>query len=72
MSKPLPKIPLDQKLQLTVREACAYCNIGEMKLRKMIQTGEFNKVITVGARKQYLLNRKALEEYFWGKDDNET
>ena len=70
MSKPLPKIPLSVKLQLKVLEDCAYCNFGEIKLRQMIKDGVFTKVITIGARKQYLLNRKALEEYFWGKDDN--
>lgn len=67
----VPKIPLSEKLQLTVREACAYCNVGEQRLRQMIKDGEFDKFIVVGKQKRYLLNRKALEEYFWGKEDNE-
>ena len=36
----------------------------------MIKDGEFDKFIVVGKQKRYLLNRKALEEYFWGKEDD--
>lgn len=53
-------IPVWQKLNLTVEEACAYTGIGENKLREYIKKNENKLVIRVG--KKILVKRRILEQ----------
>ena len=55
------KIPLHQKLNLTVNEAALYSNIGQNKIASMLRQPNCPFVLFVGAKK--LVKRKEFEEY---------
>ena len=54
-------IPIWEKYNLTIKEASQYFNIGENKLREMIQQSECDFVLYVG--KKALIKKTALEKY---------
>lgn len=55
------KIPIWQKINLTIEEAAEYSNIGVSTLRDRIRTEDYDFVINVGAKK--LINRKKFEKF---------
>ena len=59
------EIPIWQKSNLNIKEASVYFNIGEAKLRNMIQEIDCDYVIYIG--KKALIKRKKLEEYLSDK-----
>ena len=54
-------IPVDRKLNLTIREASEYSNIGINKINDMLRNPMCEFVLYVGNRK--LVKRKEFEEY---------
>ncbi len=60
-----PKIAVNQKLMLTIREAAEYSNIGINKLSEMLRTPNCPFVLFVGNKK--LVKRKEFEEYIHSK-----
>ncbi len=54
-------VPIWQKVTLTVEEAIAYSNIGENKLRELINEPSCTFVLLIGKRK--LVKRKEFEEF---------
>jgi len=57
----LEKVPIHQKMTLTIREAAEYSNIGINKVDQMLRTPNCPFVLFVGSRK--LVKRKEFEEY---------
>jgi len=57
----LEKVPIHQKMTLTIREAAEYSNIGINKIDQMLRTPNCPFVLFVGSRK--LVKRKEFEEY---------
>ena len=55
------KVPIWQKINLTIEEASEYSNIGVSTLRNRISTENYDFVINVGAKK--LINRKKFEKF---------
>lgn len=55
------KVPIWQKINLTIEEASEYSNIGVSTLRSRISTENYDFVINVGAKK--LINRKKFEKF---------
>jgi len=62
--KPLTseKVPLGQRLALTLRECCALTGLKEYQLRAAIWAGEL-PFIQNGQRGQYVIRREALEKF---------
>ena len=54
-------IPVDKKLNLTIREASLYSNIGINKINDMLRNPMCEFVLYVGNKK--LVKRKQFEEY---------
>ena len=54
-------IPIDKKLNLTIRQAADYSNIGINKINDMLRNPNCEFVLYVGNRK--LVKRKEFEEY---------
>ena len=54
-------IPIHLKLNLTIREAAEYSNIGINKIAEMLRNPMCNFVLYVGTRK--LVKRKEFEQY---------
>ena len=54
-------IPIEKKINLTIREAAEYSNIGINKIAEMLRNPMCNFVLYVGTRK--LVTRKELEQY---------
>ena len=54
-------MPVDKKLNLTIREASEYSNIGINKINDMLRNPMCGFVLYVGNRK--LVKRKEFEEY---------
>ena len=61
MHETLEKVPIHQKMTLTIREAAEYSNIGINKVDQMLRTPNCPFVLFVGSRK--LVKRKEFEEY---------
>lgn len=61
MHETLEKVPIHQKMTLTIREAAEYSNIGINKIDQMLRTPNCPFVLFVGSRK--LVKRKEFEEY---------
>lgn len=59
------KVPISQKLTLTIREAAAYSNIGINKIDSMLRTPGCTFVLFVGTKK--LVKRKEFEAYISNK-----
>ena len=55
------EMPIDRKLNLTIREAAEYSNIGINKINDMLRNPMCEFVLYVGKRK--LVKRKEFEEY---------
>lgn len=55
------KVPIYQKITLTIREAAEYSNIGINKIDQMLRTPNCPFVLFVGSKK--LVKRKEFEEF---------
>ena len=55
------RIPIPEKLLLTVDEAAEYSHIGQAKIRELLNDSECNFVIRKGTYS--LIKRKKFEEY---------
>jgi len=55
------KVPIQYKMNLTIREAAEYSNIGINKIDMMLRTPNCPFVLYVGTKK--LVKRKEFEEY---------
>lgn len=54
-------LPIDRKLNLSIREAAEYSNIGINKINEMLRNPACSFALFVGNRK--LVKRKEFEEY---------
>lgn len=59
------RIPVQQKMTLTIREAAEYSNIGINKINEMLRQPNCPFVLYVGSRK--LVKRQAFEDYINSK-----
>ncbi len=57
----ITRLPIDRKLNLTLREAAEYSNIGLNKINDMLRNPMCDFVLYVGNKK--LVKRKEFEEY---------
>ena len=55
------KVPIPQKMTLTIREAAEYSNIGINKIDQMLRTPNCPFVLYVGTKKP--VKRKEFEKY---------
>ena len=55
------KVPIPQKMTLTIREAAEYSNIGINKIDQMLRAPNCPFVLYVGTKK--LVKRKEFEEF---------
>ena len=55
------KVPINQKIALTIKEAAQYSNIGINKIDQMLRTPNCPFVLFVGTKK--LVKRKEFEEF---------
>ena len=55
------KVPIHLKMNLSIREAAEYSNIGINKIEAMLKSPNCPFVLYIGNKK--LLKRKAFEEY---------
>jgi len=55
------KVPIYQKIALTIKEAAQYSNIGINKIDQMLRTPNCPFVLFVGTKK--LVKRKEFEEF---------
>lgn len=58
-------IPIKEKINLTIREAVEYSNIGETTIRKLLHEKGCPFLLKVGSR--HLIKRKEFEKYLDGK-----
>ncbi len=58
-------IPIEKKLNLTIKEAAEYSNIGINKLNEMLRNPMCNFVLYVGSKK--LVKRKEFEQFLSGR-----
>lgn len=56
------EIPVSEKYALTIQEACKYFNIGEKRLRNLINQNPNCDFMFMNGTK-YLIKRKKLEQY---------
>ena len=61
MDVTMEKVPIHQKIALTIREAAEYSNIGINKIDQMLRSPNCPFVLFVGSKK--LVKRKEFEEY---------
>jgi len=61
MREEMEKVPLHQKLTLTIREAAEYSNIGINKIASLLRTPGCPFVLFVGTKK--LVKREEFEEF---------
>ncbi len=59
------RLPINQKVLLTIKEAAEYSNIGTNKIDAMLKQPNCPFVLYVGTRK--LVKRKEFETYLSGK-----
>ena len=59
------KVPIQLKMNLTIREAAEYSNIGINKIDSMLRAPNCPFVLFVGTKK--LVKRKEFERYISGK-----
>ena len=64
---PKLEMPIEKKLNLTIREAAEYSNIGINKISEMLRNPMCEFVLYVGNRK--LVKRKEFEEYLSRKTE---
>ncbi len=58
----IPELPITEKYNLTVREAAVYFNVGEKRLRELIEMNPGRFAFASGNR--VLIIRHKLEEFF--------
>lgn len=58
----MEKLAISEKYTLTIPEACEYFNIGDKKLRKLIDENKGAEYIITNGTK-YLIKRKLFEEF---------
>ena len=61
----IEKVPIPQKLTLTIREAAEYSNIGINKIDTMLRSPNCPFVLFVGKKK--LVKRREFEEFIRNK-----
>ena len=61
MAEEITKIPIYHKMNLTIKEAAEYSNIGENKLREMVQMPHCPFLLMNG--RNILIKREAFEKY---------
>ena len=61
------KVPIYEKLALTIPEAAAYSNIGQNKITKMLKTPNCPFALYVGTKK--LVKRKEFERFISDKTE---
>lgn len=61
----MEKVPIPQKLTLTIREAAEYSNIGINKIDNMLRSPNCPFVLFVGKKK--LVKRREFEEFIRNK-----
>ena len=61
MREEMEKVPIHQKIALTISEAAEYSNIGINKIDAMLRTPNCPFVLFVGSKK--LVKRKEFEEF---------
>ena len=57
----IDKVPIWQKVNLTIEEAAAYSNIGINRINELARNPQCSFVLYVGKKK--LIKRKQFEEY---------
>ena len=65
MNAEMDRVPIPQKLALTIREAAEYSNIGINKIDSMLRSPNCPFVLYVGTKK--LVKRKEFEDYISSK-----
>ena len=55
------RLPLSEKYALTIKEACAYFNIGNKRMRRLAETNLGHFAVENGSR--YLIIRPKFEEF---------
>ena len=63
--KEVVSVPIEKKLNLTIREAAEYSNIGMNKINEMLRNPMCSFVLYVGAKK--LVKRKEFEQFLAGR-----
>ena len=63
--KEVVSIPIEKKLNLTIKEAAEYSNIGMNKINEMLRNPMCSFVLYVGAKK--LVKRKEFEQFLAGR-----
>ena len=63
----MEKLPIDRKLNLSIKEAAEYSNIGINKLDEMLRNPMCSFVLYVGNKK--LVKRKEFEQFLSGKTE---
>ena len=58
-------IPIKDKLNLTIKEASQYSNIGETTIRKLLNEKSCSFLLKIGNK--HLIKRKEFEKYLDGK-----
>ena len=58
-------IPIKDKLNLTIKEASQYSNIGETTIRKLLNEKGCSFLLKIGNK--HLIKRKEFEKYLDGK-----
>ena len=58
-------IPIKDKLNLTIKEASQYSNIGETTIRKLLNEKGCSFLLKIGNK--HLIKRKEFEKYLNGK-----
>jgi excisionase family DNA binding protein len=65
MTNEIERVPIHLKLNLTIKEAAEYSNIGINKIDSMLRTPNCPFVLFVGTKK--LVKRREFEEYIQNK-----
>ena len=63
--KEVVSVPIVKKLNLTIKEAAEYSNIGMNKINEMLRNPMCSFVLYVGAKK--LVKRKEFEQFLAGR-----
>ena len=63
--KEVVNVPIEKKLNLTIREAAEYSNIGMNKINEMLRNPMCSFVLYVGTKK--LVKRKEFEQFLAGR-----
>ena len=63
--KEVVSVPIEKKLNLTIKEAAEYSNIGINKINEMLRNPMCSFVLYVGAKK--LVKRKEFEQFLAGR-----